>query len=111
MTLNLAPYPTAVEDVTAEAIAQHLAVVSQRRHVALYGFGTYVGDRLRPGWDHPAELAICEQALRRHDSCPDPLSNIRGYVAARMAEGEMTQNEADATTMRTIATQLRKVIQ
>ena len=67
--------------------------------VNTYGFGTYVGDRLMDGWDHPSTLAICERALRKHDGQP-PLLNIHAYVANRVAAGEMTQEEADATVAR-----------
>lgn len=64
-----------------------------------YGFGTYIGDHLLPGWDHPDTLALCERALLKHDGQP-PLINIHAYTAARVAEGEMTQEEADATIAR-----------
>ncbi len=68
--------------------------------VNAYGFGTYVGDRLMDGWDHPDMLAVCERALRRHDSHPEPLFNVHSYVKARMAEGEMTQAEANVAIAR-----------
>jgi hypothetical protein len=67
--------------------------------VNAFGFGTYIGDHLMPGWDHPSTLALCERALRKHDSQP-PLVNIHAYVDARVAKGEMTREEADAAIAR-----------
>jgi hypothetical protein len=66
--------------------------------VNAYGFGTYAGDHLMPGWDHPDTLAICERAIRRHDA--EPPWSPRAFYDKRVADGKMTRDEADAAIAR-----------
>jgi len=64
--------------------------------VYAFGFGIYLGDLPRPGWDadltSPAHRAMCERAIRRGDA--DPI-DCSAYYLAKVAAGDMTQIEAD----------------
>lgn len=66
--------------------------------VNTYGYGTYVGDHLMPGWDHPSMLALCEKSLRKHDA--QPLFNPRPFYDQQVTDGKMTREEADAILAR-----------
>lgn len=66
--------------------------------VNAYGFGTYVGDHLMPGWDHPSMLAICEESLGKPDD--HPLFNPRPFYDRQVTDGKMTREEADAVLAR-----------
>lgn len=70
--------------------------------VNAYGFGTYVGDEIMPGWDHPAMLARCEQTIRRSDTKPS-IIDPQVYYGAKVTAGEMTHDEADAAIARVFA--------
>lgn len=61
--------------------------------VYAYGAGVYVGDFPRPGSD-PTERdrVVAERAIRRSDANPLDLS---GYFEHKVADGEMTREEAD----------------
>lgn len=67
--------------------------------VYAYGFGTYVGDHLMPGWDHPSTLAVCEKSIRKHDAGP-PLIDAHAYYGRKVDAGEMTREQADAEIAR-----------
>jgi hypothetical protein len=56
-----------------------------------------------PGWDNPDMLDVCARALRKHNGQPEPLFNVHAYVASQVADGNMTQDEADAAIARSEA--------
>ena len=66
--------------------------------VNAYGFGTYVGDRLMPGWDHPSTLVRCERSIRRSDA--KPLIDPREFYDRKVKAGAMTREDADAAIAR-----------
>lgn len=66
--------------------------------VNAYGFGTYIGDHLMPGWNHPATLARCEKSIRRSDI--RPLFDPTAFYDRKVADGEMTREKADAIVAR-----------
>jgi hypothetical protein len=76
----------AVRDATDEA-------------VNAYGFGTYIGDDLMPGWDHPAQLARCSDAILRSDAKPS-IIDPHVHYGAKVDAGEMTREDADAAIAR-----------
>lgn len=64
-----------------------------------YGFGTYLGDFPRPGWDHPSMLALATATIEKADTEPrliDPHVYYGGLVKA----GELTRERADAEIAR-----------
>lgn len=67
--------------------------------VNAYGFGTYIGDELMSGWDHPSTLAMCEETIRRSDSRP-PIINSHVYYGQKVEAGELTREQADAEIAR-----------
>ena len=66
--------------------------------VHAYGFGTYVGDRLMDGWDHPSILARCEKSIRRSDE--RPLIDPHAFYGRKVEQGEMPREEADTAIAR-----------
>lgn len=63
------------------------------RQVAAYGFGTYIGDRLMDGWDHPAALGRAAAAIRRGDDGPRWF-NPEAFYQSKVDAGEMTAEQA-----------------
>lgn len=63
--------------------------------VYAFGYGTYLGDQLRPGWDSPAWLDLCEATIRRQD-CGGPIIDHKAYADRQVADGKMTRAQADA---------------
>jgi hypothetical protein len=63
--------------------------------VALYGFGTYVGDHPRPGSDTISDddMTMYRQVIIDGDNNP---LDVRGFADAAVAAGTMTRAEADA---------------
>lgn len=59
-----------------------------------YGFGTYLGDQLMPGWDHPNMLALCEKSVRKFDA-EGPIFDQHAYADRLVAAGTVTREEAD----------------
>lgn len=62
--------------------------------VHAYGFGTHLGDHLMPGWDHPATLATCANAIRRSD-ISGPLFDAKAFYDRKVAAGDMSREQAD----------------
>jgi hypothetical protein len=67
--------------------------------VNAYGFGTYVGDEIMPGWDHPSMLARCESTIRRSDAKPS-IIDPHVYYQAKVDARDMTREEADTAIAR-----------
>lgn len=82
--------------MTHETGVRVMAIMSVGADTAyLFGLGTYIGDFLRPGWDHPGELARCEAAILRARRRPWNF-NVAGHLRRRMAAGELTPAQATA---------------
>jgi hypothetical protein len=69
--------------------------------VNAYGFGTYVGDRLMDGWDHPDILVRCSKSIQRSDE--RPLIDPHVFYGGQVDAGKLTRDEADAAIARTEA--------
>jgi len=67
--------------------------------VYAYGFGTYLGDRLMPGWDHPKMLAMCADTIRRSDAKP-PIIDPHVYYGRQVTDGKLPREQADAEIAR-----------
>jgi hypothetical protein len=67
--------------------------------VNAYGFGTYTGDEIMPGWDDPAALTRCAAAIRRSDTKPK-IIDADAYYGAKADAGEMTRQQADEAIAR-----------
>lgn len=70
--------------------------------VYTYGFGTYIGDRLLDGWNHPSTLATCLAAIRRSDANEDAGEGFdpRPFYDRLVADGKMSRAEADEAVAR-----------
>lgn len=66
--------------------------------VNAYGFGTYIGDHLMDGWDHPSTLRRCQASIMRSDA--KPLIDPHTFYDAKAESGEMTREDADAAIAR-----------
>lgn len=67
---------------------------ANKNTIWIFGYGTYVGDHPRPGTDvlDEGDIAIAEQAIRDRDA--DPI-DVRPFYDKLVADGDMTQEEAD----------------